>query len=418
MKHNIPVFLALIVGSYFFVSQAVTTGSTTALGAQGLVTYSGATNTINPGALMNAGLTLNAGAAVTWNSFFPLLGPITLNGGSIIQQIDLTLAGNATLVNGGTFTANLSAVIFPYDNIPFVIGTSPTTFDTSNVVFNSPINLSTTLIFKSTGGVNVLNANGNVINFLPGAAIEIAAGATLTIQNAILNGVAATQLHCQDNAGVLSLQNVTIVQDSNFTFTLGTLNILNDVEITGSTVFSYRSSNPLTIATDSMLFLDLGTTFSYDTTNASLLTFADVTSQLYFHGATLYATGTGINILKGTITLDQNSTFASEGTLGISIGNCSAINDTIFNVLPYAQLSVSQGLFNYKNVNTASFNMFNEQTILSMGTGTTLNLYRSLSGLGSTLFANNSTLGSGPTATLNMSSLQLGTLNLASLPAC
>jgi len=416
MKHKIQILVVIVLLNYISILLGVNTGSPNNLSAQGLVNYSnGGANTILPGALMNAGFTMTVGSLLTWNSFFPVLGPVTLNGLMLSLSRDFYMAGNATLVNGGTFACNGFSVVFPHGNTSFTIGTSASTFNGGNVSFNSPISLNTTLNF---GGICILDGNGNVIDCGSAGKIAVGAGASLLIKNAVLQAIGAGQLFCFDNVGSLTLQNVTIIQDAIYSFSQGILSVLNDVEITGSSVFAFQSTNSLIINSFSTLFFDVGSTFSYDTTNASLLTFADSSSELFLHGATLSATGTGIVLTKGTVSIDQNSFFASTGTLGVSIGNCSSAGDFSVNLLPDAQLTVNQGVLSYRNVNAASFNMFNTQTLLAMGAGTTLNLYRSLTGLGSVIFGNNVTLGTGPSVTLGMNSLQLGALNFTTLPSC
>lgn len=394
------------------------TGSATAISSQASsVQYLTTTNNaILFGAVMTAGFSFGAApASATWNSCFPAYGAISMNGGTLNLARDLYLGPNAVLNNGGTFTCNGFSVVFPHDTTSFSIGTSPSTFNSGNVTFNSPISLSTTLIFQ---GTSLLNGGGNVITLADTGGIIVRTGGNLTITNATLQGVAGSQLGCQDNTGSLTLQNVKLIQDATYTFTLGTLNISNDVLITGSSIFSFRSTNSLNINSFSKLIFDPGTTFNYDTTNASLLKFSDETAQLNLNSATLSATGTGINITKGTMNIDGVSFFSSTGTLGITIGSCVAANDCVINMFNNAQLTVLQGPFNFKNVNAASFNMFNNQVIISCASGATLNVYKSLNGLGMIIFQNNSTLGVAVGATLGIDSLQQGVIVSTLLPAC
>ncbi|MDR3549840.1 MAG: hypothetical protein P4L31_00360 [Candidatus Babeliales bacterium] len=413
---RIMYLLVLILCNGNFYLLGITTGSDTgAFTLSGSITYPGGASTISGLVFMTSGFALtNATTNLTWHSYFPCQGPITMNGGTItINRGDFVLYGNATLVNGGTFACNGYSVQFPNDNTPFSPGSTPSTFNGGNASFNSPVALSTTLTFQ---GACILNGNGNVITFASAAAISVASGGSLLIKNATLQGVAGTQLSCVDNTAALSLQNVTIIQDGNSTFNQGILNILNDVVVTGSTVFAFRSTNSLNINSFSTLFFDLGSTFSYDTTNASLIKFADASAQLFLHGATLSATGTGVNLINGTLNIDQNSFFSSTGTLGISIGNCAT--DCTLNMLPNGQLTVNQGSLSYRNLNAASFNMFNSFAQLSMGANTTLNVYKNLTGQGSVIFGNNTTLGTAPGVSLAISSLQQGAISFTTLPFC
>lgn len=132
----------------------------------------------------------------------------------------------------------------------------------------------------------------------------------------------------------------------------------------------------------------------------------------------MFTTGTGINLTKGTLNIDQNSYFSSTGTLGITIGNCAAANDCMVNMFNNAQLTVSQGSLNYKNVNASSFNMFNNSVLLFMSANTTLNIYENLNGIGAVLFGNNATWGMFGSATIGASTAQQGTLNFTTLSSC
>jgi len=419
-KHKTKIFFIVISLSINQVTLGTNqqTGSSTAVSSQvASVQYLTTTNNaVLFGAVMTAGFSFGPlPASAIWNSCFPVFGNVSMNGGTLTLARDMYWGNGSTLANGGIFTCANFSVIFPEQNTGFVIGTSASTFNGGNVTFNSPVTLNTTLNF---GGICVLDGRGNVINCGSAGKIAVGAGASLLIKNAVLQGISGSAIFCQDNLGTVSLQNVTIVQDGNYTFTLGIMNILNDVEFTGSSVFAFRSTNSLNINSYSTLMFDVGNTFSYDTTNASLLNFSDSSATLFLNGATLYATGTGINLTDGTLNIDSNSFFVSTGTLGVTIGSCIFAEDLQVNMFNNSQLTVNQGLMNYKNVNAASFNMFNGNVLLSMGVNTTLNVFRNLNGLGSVVFGNNTTLGTSPGASLLMNSLQQGTISFTTLPTC
>lgn len=396
---------------------SVTTGSNTTLSQVAtLISYPTGANSVLLGAEIVGGFTLaGVTSTLSWGSLFSMYGPITMNGGAITLTKDFVMQASATLVNGGIFNCAGFNVIFPPNVSSFVIGTSASTFNTGTVVFQTPVSLNTTINF---GGVSTLDANGQVISFGPAGGISVVAGGRLLIKNAVMNGVSGTQISCANNAASLSLQNVTIIQDGPYTFNQGIMNILSDVIITGSNVFSFQSTNSLNINSFSTLFMDEGTSLNYDTTNASLLKFTDASSQLFLHGASLLATGTGINLIKGTLNVDSTSFFASSGTLGITIGSCVSANDCQFNLFNKSVLTVTQGLLNYKNNNAASFNMFTPQEIISMGANTTLNVYKTLTGSGLVVFGNNTTLATAVGASLAISSVQQGALTFGSLSNC
>jgi len=119
--------------------------------------------------------------------------------------------------------------------------------------------------------------------------------------------------------------------------------------------------------------------------------------------------------------LQGNALLASEvnGSIdnGITLGDCNAADDFITTLAGGVQLNVL-GSLNYKNVNAASFNMISNTSSLFITQNSALNIFQNLNGIGATFFDNNSTLGQSPNAGLLMSTNQLGTLNVVTLPSC
>lgn len=420
MKRNKVIYICLLLVNSILPT---TVGSNTAVNATypvGNTAFTATPNTVNGFAIMTGGFSLaNPATALTWNSFYPTLSTTSLNGGNITLTRDFIMGGNATFVTGGTFTCGGFSVVCPQTNTTFSMsGSNDYIINGGTLRFHSPVILNSQLLFQ---GTCILDGGGNTITLGSSGQIGVNTGGSLLIKNATLQGVSAGQLFCEDITGSMTLQSSSIILDGAYSFTLGILNIVNDVEITGSNVFAFRSTNSLIINSFAQLMFDIGTTFSYDTNNASLIFFSNNTSELYLHGANLVATGTGINLTKGTLNMDLNCTFSSSGTLGITIGNCivtSGASDCTVNLLNNAQLTVLQGTLNYKNINASSFNMFNSYVNLIMGANTTLNLYENLTVLGSVQFGNNATLGTLGSATISPGFSQLGTLNFTTLSSC
>lgn len=379
-------------------------------------TLANPTNIIQGFTNLAGGLTFGAGAAngtLSYNAIGGIGGTVTLNGAN-----PFTLTTDLVLLSGITFTGGTCTIaggghslILPDSTATYVFPSQITALSNIDMALSSPLTISSALSFSS--GTNVINGNGHYINF-PGTSgvITIAAGASLTIKNATLQGVSTGQFVLASSSSSLTLQNITWNQDATFTINTGALNILNDVMMTGSTAFIYSSSSALAINSYSTLMFDLGMTFSYASATSNLLTFSDSSAVLLLNGANLITGSAGLNLINGTLEVNNNSTIASSGT--VTIGNGSAANDFYVNIFPSATLSVTKGILNYNVINSSYFNMGNYASILAMGNGTTLNLTQSLNNGNGIVTFGNSTLGTHLTATISGSTGIFGALSFTS----
>ncbi|MCX5921736.1 MAG: hypothetical protein NTX86_00165 [Candidatus Dependentiae bacterium] len=389
MKHRLYLIFLFMIMISANNMDGVITGSATALSVQTLITYAGA-NSILGGAVMTAGFTMAAGVTVAWSSYFPVLGPVTLGTGTITLGRDFLMGGGSTFVNGGTFTCAGFSVVCPQQSTTFTLGgANAYTINGGSLRFNSPVTLNATLNLQ---GTTILDGGGNVITFGSSGVIAVSAGATVIIKNATLKGLMAGDITMGSAASNLTLQDVTWIQSGPLTLSTGNLNIVNDVLMTGSNIFTYSSANALSINSLSTLEFDLGMTFSYASATNSLLTFSSSSSELFLNGASLFAASAGLNLTTGTL-LVANTSYLSTSS-SISLGNTVSANDLQVNILPAAQLQVSNGTLNYNNVNAASFQMGSTGSNIYMGNGTILNLFQTLNlGTGNLFFASSTTLG-------------------------
>jgi len=379
-----------------------------------------ATNIIQGFTSLPGGLTFGTGStggSVTYNAIGGIGGTITLNGTNAFNlSTDLALLSGVTFTGGScTIAGNNHALILPNVSTPFTFPSAITTLGSGlDLVLNSPLTLSSSLTFTASN--NVINGNSHYINF-PGTAgiITIASGAGLTIKNATLQGVSTGQFVLASSTSSLTLQNVIWNQDSAVTISTGSLNILNDVLITGSSTFTYSSTSALTINSYSTLMFELGMTFNYASSSASELVFTDPSAVLYLNGANLITGSAGLNLTIGTLEVNNNSTIASSGTVTIG-NNTSGANDLQVNIFPSATLSVTQGTLNYSNINASSFQMGNYASILSMGNGTTLNLLQSINNGNGIIAFGNATLGTISGSNISGSTDVFGTLSFATAP--
>ncbi len=195
------------------------------------------------------------------------------------------------------------------------------------------------------------------------------------------------------------------MQDGNYTFTTGAIRFQNKVKMHGECTFAYQTSQTSTLAVESQLKLDQGFTFSYDpiiVDSQDLLEFTNKTSVLILNGATLHATTTGMNLTKGKLRVQGESSLASETKLfddeseydtGISFGDETVDGDLTCEIMPGAMLNVTAGSLRYKNLSFNSLIMGNDQSLLYLRSGTALRLHQSMSySQGVVRFAANTTL--------------------------
>jgi WD40 repeat protein len=317
------------------------------------------------------------------------------------------------MVSGYELAANLLAFKWSHDGRFLATGDSlkklnlfsfldkPLIFENTRVFLGSDVIFKSPVHFK---GVCTLNGGGNILDFDQTASLVVMPGASLTIEQAIIKGIAGNKIQCQDNAGVITLRNVRWIQEDDAYFDQGALVWQNEVIMEGDAEFTYSSSKTSTLLPKSNLRLDVGFTFSYDPGSPSkqLIEFVDATSKLILNGATLHATVTGMDLRKGKILVERDSFLSSEKSFsadnavideGIVFGNNSSSDDCVTEILSGVTLHVKSGSIAYKNVNTASWSMLTDTSVLKMWPETTCNLYQMLNlGSGTVSFGNNSTL--------------------------
>ncbi len=189
-------------------------------------------------------------------------------------------------------------------------GFCPMVFNDITLVLDSDVNILAPINFRRTCKIN---GRGKRINLTAGSFI-VRPGATLTIEDAEIQGMGSSNLRCMTNDGAIILRNSIVTLAREYTFSQGSLLFAENVVLTGTNKFNYTSKLSSTIASASTLFLDHDVTFSYAPLRAvkNLLYMADATSELYLNGCTLHSTRTGLSLSDGILTLDDKVTMSSE----------------------------------------------------------------------------------------------------------
>lgn len=304
-----------------------------------------------------AGLALSSlSVTATWDCVFPLGGSLAMNSGTLLLNTDLCLGDNSAIISiGGFIGQNHVLSLAPTNTYISISSTAgaPCTISNLNIQLSSDVYLQNCHITFT--GNSMINGNGSVLTLLPTATLIVGANASLTLKDITINGMSNNTLYTSSTTSTFILNNTTINLSNQYTFSQGSMEIYNDVLITGSSfgVF-YSSPSPCTIESFSQFMLDLGVTFSYVPSNSSNtnFTFVNNTSQLYLRGGILYIGSQGLYLLRGTMFVDKTSYFvaATTGTITTMGDGANASNDFTLNILPAAVLNIVQGYLTYYNV--------------------------------------------------------------------
>ncbi len=227
-------------------------------------------------------------------------------------------------------------------------------FKDIKLAFNSDITLAKNLEFQ---GACALKGNGHALNLDGPNNIIVTGGASLLLEGLTLKNVSGNNIRCYDNLSTVSLRDITWLQEADYTFTVGRIDVVGDVTVTGTHTFTYQSGATSTIFSRAKLMFGSGMTFKYDspTTDRDLLTMADKTAVLHLYETTLQSTSTGLQLTKGTLVVEGTCPVKSEATVefeGITFGDgVSVSNDLTYKPLPESGLDVKSGWLVYKNVN-------------------------------------------------------------------
>jgi WD40 repeat protein len=244
------------------------------------------------------GFTVLSDATTYLGLDIPVSGGIDLREtGKVILEEDLTLDSNCTLSGGGIMYGDGHTLFLNNDlKIP---AHSPSILEIASDM--------------------VIDGRGNDVLLDPYCQIVVDTNVTLTLKNLTLkitqDSPSQPALNGFAGSSKIVLDNVTIAPCNDFYFSKGQLFIQNDVAFTGSSSFIYQSVSPCFITDRSCWYFAPGTTLDYrpSTDNKSLLTFQDTTANLYLDGCALHTTVTGLQLQKGTVTIDNCVTFKSNG---------------------------------------------------------------------------------------------------------
>ncbi len=167
----------------------------------------------------------------------------------------------------------------------------------------------------------VLDGQGKVFHLCAADSLLLNNAMQLSLKDITLVGVgtagAKSTIRCAGPLAQLTLDDAIVHLSPFFNIQQGNVLVKNNVALKGrGSVLAWTSTGTLTIASNSCLKFDYGTTFSYDSAAASRtqLVMNDLSAFLEFDNATLHTTHTGLIISGGTVFLDNLVTLSSEGS--------------------------------------------------------------------------------------------------------
>ncbi len=235
----------------------------------------------------NINVTLDISESISGQINLDDLGKIILNG-------PLYLASDATLANGGIIEGRGHTITLDND---------------LTLTAGKQLHITSTLS---------IDGRGNTLYLEPHACLVVDHGVTLTLKNMRVkntrNNSSNPIIRPTGPGARVALLNAELALADDFMFRNGQLFIHDDVLISGSHTFLYQSTQPSYICDGATFGFDHGSTFLYypGSTNNSLINMQSKTASMYFDGASLQTTHTGLRLSKGALLLDNNVTLSSQ----------------------------------------------------------------------------------------------------------
>lgn len=243
---------------------------------------------------------------------------------------------------------------YRYDNN--FLDTSEVEYSDLELVLNNDVALLDTSITFS--GECVINGRHNTLSLNETATLIVEEGASLLLQNIIIDGVAEDRIRLLDSQSTLSVEDTTFILEDDFSFNEGSLDILGEFIVTGSSTFNY-TTNQLSVIRGGRVNDESGamfyagslvvdhSVFNYApiSNNASLLQFESELAILKLISSTLQANT--LSLTKGSIVVEGKS-IASANDM-ITFGSGSFSDNVCIELLPAAYLELL-GAIEYANV--------------------------------------------------------------------
>jgi hypothetical protein len=333
MKLPFTLLLLVFITSFFCGSSFATDiGSWTTPSRLGHQTFSAASNNINGFIFLDDSLELQSSTVTcTWNTTYPVRGPMTLNGGMIYLEQDFVFSNSAEILKGSAGVDGNVGFIDGYGKtMDFSESMSALEFDKRFLIMeNLYLNLNTNTKLEGAlefRGTSTLDCKGHILDLSSSGTIALGENANLSICNARIKGLASDSVDdvfgrlTMGGTSHLYLSDLTLVLSSNYSLTVGNMDIYGDVYIEGdSNTFTHKNSDKITINADSTLYLGRGVTYNHNTDADDLVLRSG--SVLNGNGSTIaVASGKSLTLDTGTFVVNDKVTIDDNGS-GLTLGD-------------------------------------------------------------------------------------------------
>lgn len=314
----------------------------------------GTTNTINGAANVGAPVTCqNSTVLFVWSCLGSMLDNITLAGNRMNLTQPLLFADNKAIKGTGIVGLSTSSLKMSGLNL---VSTSTLYFDGQGGSIALGSNLRVTSAWTFSGNC-VINGDGSSIFFNPTSKFIVERGSTLRFRNIQLKGISEGKIFCANDASKIIFEDVTWAQDSDFTFSKGSFEVIDALTMQGTgAVFSYQSRKQSIIDSYASLYLLDDFTLSYEplSSDRNLIYLADRTSKIVMQNASLHSTSTGWQLTNGYLDVHGNCNMNSQASYrqeGIIFGDgVSEDHDLKVDIFQESSLELLGGYIVYKNL--------------------------------------------------------------------
>jgi hypothetical protein len=232
--------------------------------------------------------------------------------------------------------------------------TTPIYFDSANGILSLTNNISLSETWTFNGSITI-DGGGNFIDLSGGGAIVIDSNSHVRFKNMRILGIQDGNVSCVDDTGSFQLDDVDWIQDGSYTFSFGSFDILNQVNILGNSTFAYASDLTSTIHTNSELHITDNMTLQIGASPVTFntpITFEDKSAILHLDNCGFTIMSPGYQMTKGTIFLDRNILIdmnATSTSTGLILGDGNPDNDITIYVSPSVIMNYNTGYLTYNN---------------------------------------------------------------------
>jgi hypothetical protein len=310
-------------------------------------------NTIRGSGNISGAIVLqNSAAEAKFDLNGDILTDVTLNAGTVTLDNDLHLTQDNVFAGAGKVVLSDNSLYLGSQDKTWT-GSIYWDGNYGRIHMNSRIDLSGTWTFS---GSCVINGNWNVLELLPSAEIIVEKGSTLLFKETRIKNLSGNQIRCVDDTGIIKFYDSKVRLDGNYSFTMGSIKILEEFEVRGTYTFDYQSTEEFVVTSYSSFKMKEDSTFSYNPQdgNKNLFILEDLDSTFEIDNATLHAKSTGMQLKTGIFRVFGDSYLSSNATTsenGIIFGDgLSSSNDVRIDIEPEACLKMLSGYIVDKSV--------------------------------------------------------------------